>query len=66
MGKQKKIQTAESVDLIQEESFKYTVRAGDGIKKIARALKKDWKKIAEDNNLKEPYELYINQKLIIK
>lgn len=70
MGKNKKVEAAEVVDLVeetvQEESFEYTVKAGDGIKKIARNLKKDWKKIVEDNNLQEPYELNINQKLIIK
>ena len=74
MGKNKKVEAAEVVDLveetvqeeIQEESFEYTVKAGDGIKKIARTLKKDWEKIVEDNNLQEPYELNINQKLIIK
>ena len=70
MGKQKKNKAVESVDLIQDEvkekSFEYTVKAGDGIRKIARTLKKDWQKIAEDNNLEEPYELHINQKLIIK
>lgn len=70
MGKNKKVEAAEIVDLVeeevQEESFEYTVKAGDGIKKIARNLKKDWEKIVEDNNLQEPYELNINQKLIIK
>ena len=70
MTKKKKIESAESVDLIQdevkEESFEYIVNAGDGIKKIARKLNKDYKKIIEDNNLEEPFELYINQKLIIK
>ena len=70
MGKNKKAETLESVDLVQEEnkeeSFEYIVKAGDGIKKIARNLNKDWKKIVEDNNLQEPYELNINQKLIIK
>lgn len=70
MGKNKKVEAAEVVDLVeetvQEESFEYTVKAGDGIKKIARTLNKDWKKIVEDNNLQEPYELNINQKLIIK
>ena len=64
MGRKKK--TSEVVDLVQEEYFEYIVKAGDGIKKIARMLNKEWQKIAEDNNLKEPYELYINQKLIIK
>ena len=66
----KKIETAESVEFVQEEvkeeSFEYIVKAGDGIKKIARKLNKDYKKIIEDNNLEEPYELFINQKLIIK
>lgn len=70
MGKNKKAETPESVDLVpeevKEESFEYIVKAGDGIKKIARSLNKDWEKIVEDNNLQEPYELYINQKLIIK
>ena len=59
----KNIKTSEVVDLVQEE---YIVKAGDGLKKIARNLNKDWQKIADDNNLTEPYELYINQKLIIK
>ena len=74
MGKNKKVEESESVDLVQEEvhqevqedSFEYTVKAGDGIKKIARNLNKEWEKIVEDNNLQEPYELNINQKLIIK
>lgn len=70
MGKNKKVETPESVDLVskevKEESFEYIVKAGDGIKKIARNLNKDWEKIVKDNNLQEPYELNINQKLIIK
>ena len=65
MGK-KNIKTSEVVDLVQEEYFEYIVKAGDGLKKIARNLNKDWQKIADDNNITEPYELYINQKLIIK
>lgn len=64
MGRKKKVQTTESV--VQKEYFEYIVKAGDGIKKIARNLNKDWQEIANDNNLQEPYELYINQKLIIK
>ena len=66
MGRKKKIETSESVDLIQKETFEYIVKAGDGIKKIARNLNKDWQKIAKDNKIQEPYELYINQKLIIE
>jgi LysM repeat protein len=78
MGKQKKIQEqVESVDfitvnefiseeIISEQEQEYKVQAGDNLEKIGNKFNKDWKQIAEDNEIEAPYELFINQKLIIK
>jgi len=43
----------------------YTVEAGDTLALIGEKLGVDWKEIAAANDLTEPYEIYIGQKLVI-
>jgi spore germination protein YaaH len=46
-------------------SQKYTVQSGDTLIKIAAQYKVNWLDIAEINNLKAPYTIYIGQYLCI-
>ncbi len=41
----------------------YTVKSGDTLYSIAQALDIEWQKLAEINNLKEPYSLNVGQEL---
>ncbi len=43
----------------------YIVQPGDWLIKIGRKVKANWKQIAKNNNLKDPYLIYPGQKLII-
>ncbi len=44
----------------------YIVKKGDTLSKIAKTYNKAYKKIASDNNIKDPNKIYIGQKLILK
>lgn len=50
--------------MLKKESI-YVVKAGDYLIKIGNKLNKDWRRIARDNNIKDPYIIYPGQKLII-
>lgn len=41
----------------------YTVKKGDTLSGIGKKLGKDWKKIAQKNNIKSPYLIKVGQKL---
>jgi hypothetical protein len=47
------------------EGQTYEVQSGDTLSTIGNEFGVDWKKIAEVNNLSEPYDLQVGQKLII-
>lgn len=53
-------------ELIEKNDITYTVKKGDTLIKIAKKYNKDYKKIAEDNKIKNPNKILIGQKLVIK
>ncbi len=44
----------------------YIVEKGDYLIKIGKKFNKDWRVIANDNNIKDPHIIYPGQKLTIK
>jgi len=53
-------------EILMKKDTIYIVEKGDYLIKIGKKLNKDWEKIANDNNIKDPYIIYPGQKLIIK
>ncbi|MCX7697903.1 MAG: DUF3108 domain-containing protein [Candidatus Goldbacteria bacterium] len=65
----KEKESLEKKEQVKISDMSYKVKKGDTLTKIAKEYYgsvKFWKKIADDNNLKEPYLLKENAKLIIK
>ncbi len=65
----KESQAIEKIEQPQISDMEYKVKKGDTLTKLAKEYygsSKYWKKIAEDNNIKEPYILKENSILIIK
>lgn len=66
---QKEVKSIEKKEIAKILDTEYKVKKGDTLTKIAKEYYgsvKYWKKIADDNNLKEPYLIRENQKLLIK
>lgn len=51
---------------ISKDGTTYTVEEGDSLIKIGKKLNLDWKKIAKENNITEPWSIRVGQKLKIK
>lgn len=54
-------------ELMAKPTYKtYTVKLGDTLSGIAKKYGTTYKKIAKDNNIKDPNKIYVGQKIIIK
>lgn len=62
---EKELEEAKTEPQNKSEETKYTVKSGDSLYEIGIKTGVDWKKIAEANNLEEPYNLTVGQELKI-